>query len=258
MYLTRKLKLGRSGQLDALARRAGRLWSTVAKWHWRFVRRQGYWLSKGQAQTMYCKGYGGLHSQSAQAVADSFYDSLRSWRKKRMKGRYEGLRPPYKQKRYFKIQWKSSAIRLRDDGVLRLSNGRGNDPVLINWPSEAIASGQGRNELRSAGTEISMSFAASTKSKRTKSRKATRPLALTSGRFTLPPSTLAASHGPSMEESFAACVVSRIARKRVSPRRSPARSAAVGAAGGSSGRRTGTSRRFGTRSRISCTSSPRG
>ena len=142
MYLTRKLKLGRSGQLDALARRAGRLWSTVAKWHWRFVRRQGYWLSKGQAQTMYCKGYGGLHSQSAQAVADSFYDSLRSWRKKRMKGRYEGLRPPYKQKRYFKIQWKSSAIRLRDDGVLRLSNGRGNDPVLINWPSEAIASGQ--------------------------------------------------------------------------------------------------------------------
>ena len=74
MYLTRKLKLGRRDQLDRLARRAGDLWSTVAKWHWRFVRRQGYWLSKGQAQTMYCKGYrDGLHSQSAQAVADSFY-----------------------------------------------------------------------------------------------------------------------------------------------------------------------------------------
>jgi hypothetical protein len=51
MYLTRKLKLGRTGQLDRLARRAGELWSTVAKWHWRFVDRQGYWLSKGQAQT---------------------------------------------------------------------------------------------------------------------------------------------------------------------------------------------------------------
>jgi hypothetical protein len=49
MYLTRKLKLGRSDQLDRLARRAGGLWSTIAKWHWRFVRRQGYWLSKGQA-----------------------------------------------------------------------------------------------------------------------------------------------------------------------------------------------------------------
>ncbi len=92
---------------------------------------------------MYCKGFDGLHSQSAQAVADSFYDSLQSWRKKRKSGDYEGLRPPYKQKRYFKVQWKPAAIRLRDDGVLRLSNGRGNDsngrgndPVLIDWPSE--------------------------------------------------------------------------------------------------------------------------
>ena len=44
MYLTRKLKLGQTDQLDALARRAGDLWSTVAKWHGRFVRRQSYWL----------------------------------------------------------------------------------------------------------------------------------------------------------------------------------------------------------------------
>jgi putative transposase len=136
MYLTRKLKLGKTDQLDRLARRAGDLWSTVTKWHWRFVDRQGYWLSKGQAQKMYCKGYDGLHSQSAQAVADSFYDSLQSWRKKRQNGNYDGLRPPYKQKRHFKVQWKSSAIKLRDDGVLRLSNGRGTDPVLIDWPSD--------------------------------------------------------------------------------------------------------------------------
>ena len=26
--------------------------------------------------------------------------------------------------------------KLRDDGVLRLSNGRGNDPALIDWPSD--------------------------------------------------------------------------------------------------------------------------
>jgi predicted RNA-binding Zn-ribbon protein involved in translation (DUF1610 family) len=104
MYLTRKLKLGRTDQLDRLAWRAGDLWSTVAKWHWRFVRRQGYWLSKGQAQKIYCKGYDGLHSQSAQAVADSFYDALQAWRRKQESGQYEGLRPPYRQKRYFKVQ----------------------------------------------------------------------------------------------------------------------------------------------------------
>jgi putative transposase len=130
------MKLGKTDSLDRLARRAGELWSTVAKWHWRFVDRQGHWLSEGQAKKMYCKGFDGLHSQSAQAVAECFYESLQSWRSKRKSGNYEGLRPPYKQKRYFKIQWKSSAIKLRDDGVLRLSNGRGEDPVLIEWPSD--------------------------------------------------------------------------------------------------------------------------
>ena len=136
MYVTRKFKLEQSDPLDRLARRAGDLRSPVAKWHWRLVGRSGYWPSKGQAQKMYCKGFDGLHSQSAQAVADSFYDGLQSWRKKRDSGSHEGLRPPDKQKRYGKVQWKSQAIRLRDDGVLRLSNGRGNDPVLIDWPSD--------------------------------------------------------------------------------------------------------------------------
>jgi hypothetical protein len=41
MYLTRKLKLGRTNQLDALTRRAGDPWSTVAKWHWRKKRKSG-------------------------------------------------------------------------------------------------------------------------------------------------------------------------------------------------------------------------
>jgi putative transposase len=34
------------------------------------------------------------------------------------------------------VCWKKQAIRLREDGVLRLSNGRGNDPVLVDWPVE--------------------------------------------------------------------------------------------------------------------------
>lgn len=136
MYLTRKLKLGKTDLLDRLAGRSGSLWSQLAKWHWRFVRRQGHWPSKSAMQRWLCKGYEGLHSQSAQAVADSFYDALSAWRKKRKSGDYSGLRPPYKQKRYFKVQWKSAAIRLCEDGVLRLSNGRGEDPVLIDWPSD--------------------------------------------------------------------------------------------------------------------------
>jgi putative transposase len=133
---------------------------------------------------MYCKGLGGLHSQSSQAVADSFYDSLQSWRKKRESGDYEGLRPPYKQKRYFKVQWKSSAIRLRDDGVLRLSNGRGNDPVLIDWPSEKEPK---RVEIGWDGSqyELRCQYRVDTGSKRKKSRTAQRSLVSTSVRFIL-------------------------------------------------------------------------
>jgi putative transposase len=61
---------------------------------------------------MSCKGFDGLHSQSAQAGADSFSERLQSWRNKRRSGDYDGLRFPDKQKRYFKVQWKSSAIKL--------------------------------------------------------------------------------------------------------------------------------------------------
>ena len=130
MYLTRKLKLGKAEQLDCLAERTGVLWSQITKWHWRFVRRQGHWASKPAMQRWLCRGYEGLHSQSAQAVADSFYDALSSWRSKREA--YPDAKPPYKQKRFFKTVWKSSALRVRD-GKLRLSNGRGSDPIVIRW-----------------------------------------------------------------------------------------------------------------------------
>lgn len=128
MYLTRKLKLGKPEQLGRLTERTGALWSAVAKWHWRFVRRQGHWPSKPALQRWLCKGQEGLHSQSAQAVADSFYDALSSWWSKRNTN--PDARPPHKQKRFFKTVWKSSAIRVRD-GILRLSNGRGSDPIVI-------------------------------------------------------------------------------------------------------------------------------
>jgi putative transposase len=66
----------------------------------------------------------------AQAVADQFYDAIRSWHGNDRKGN-----PPRNcSKQWNKICWKNQSIRLRDDGVLRLSNGRGNDPILIDWP----------------------------------------------------------------------------------------------------------------------------
>jgi putative transposase len=74
-----------------------------------------------------------LHAHSADAVVESFCGALKSWRKRRKED--PDARPPRRRKRFFKVQWKSSAIRLKA-GVLRLANGKGNDPLEIPWPWE--------------------------------------------------------------------------------------------------------------------------
>ena len=117
-------------QLNELASASADLWNTICTWHWRTVDRQGHWLSKTAMQRWHCKSHPKFHSQTAQAVADQFYNSLKSWRARDRKGK-----PPLdREKEWNKICWKSQAIKLRSDGKLRLSNGRGNDPVLIDWP----------------------------------------------------------------------------------------------------------------------------
>ena len=130
MYRTWKLHIGESDQLDTLASRTAELWNQICTWYWRTVRRQGHWTSKGQMRKWHVNGLEGLHSHTAKAVNDQFYEAVNSWHGNDRKGN-----PPYNaQKRWNVVRWKSPSIKLRDDGVLRLSNGRGEDPVLIDWP----------------------------------------------------------------------------------------------------------------------------
>ena len=74
-----------------------------------------------------------LHAHSADAVVQSFFASLESWRKRRKTD--PTAKPPRRRKWFFKLQWKSSAIRVRD-GKLILSNGKGNEPLIIDWTWE--------------------------------------------------------------------------------------------------------------------------
>jgi putative transposase len=130
MYLTRKFHIESTEQLKRLSRSSANLWNRICKWYWRTVDRQDHWLSKKASQRWHCKGHDDLHSQSSQAVADQFYDAANSWHENDRKGN-----PPHRCDKDFNvIRWKSQAVKLRDDGVLRLSCGRGNDPVLIDWP----------------------------------------------------------------------------------------------------------------------------
>lgn len=131
MYMTQKKQIGHREECDEMTEESGRLWSDIATWFWRIVRRQDSWLSKSAVQRWLCQSsdVDGLHSQSAQAVADQFFDALDSWRENRS---VNGSRPPYKRKNYNKVIFKSSAITLRD-GMLYLSRGRGHDPIAVEW-----------------------------------------------------------------------------------------------------------------------------
>lgn len=130
MQKTRKLKVEDSEQLDKLASASANLWNRICKWYWRTVDRQDHWISKSAMQKWHCKGHPELHSQSAQAVADQFYEAINSWHANDRRGN-----PPHNcSKQWNKICWKSQSIRLRDDGVLRLSTKLGEDSILIDWP----------------------------------------------------------------------------------------------------------------------------
>ncbi len=71
-----------------------------------------------------------LHAHSSDAITQCFYSSLKSWRVRRKTD--PNSKPPKRRRWYFKVTWKSTAIKLKD-GKLRLSNGKDNQPLIIEW-----------------------------------------------------------------------------------------------------------------------------
>jgi putative transposase len=61
----------------------------------------------------------------------AFFAALDSWRERRETD--PNAHPPPRRKWYFRVEYKRSAMKLKD-GILWLSNGRGNDPLLLDWP----------------------------------------------------------------------------------------------------------------------------
>jgi putative transposase len=127
-YTVRRLKIGRTEQMDALARAAGELYSQVVVWFWRTVRHKGLWL--GAEHLMRWLTSALLHAHSSDAVVQSFFAALASWREPRKVD--SDAHPPRRRKRFYCVQWKSSAIRLRG-AMLHLSDGKGNAPLIVPW-----------------------------------------------------------------------------------------------------------------------------
>jgi putative transposase len=74
-----------------------------------------------------------LHAHTSDACVQSFFAALKSWRALRKSD--PKARPPRKRKWHFRVEYKHSAITLKD-GHLTLSNGRGNEPLVLAWKWE--------------------------------------------------------------------------------------------------------------------------
>ena len=79
MYTTKKVKCAKTPELDMLAHESGRVYCKVVSLLWKVKRKKGFWLSQGAVQKyMRLRGYN-LHSQTIQAIIQSYFDSLKSY-----------------------------------------------------------------------------------------------------------------------------------------------------------------------------------
>lgn len=128
-YQVRRKHIGTSEQLDELARECGRLYSQTLASFWRTVRHKGIWLKPKHLMRWHTSNK--LHAHTADACVQAFFAGLNSWRQRRKENSH--AKPPHKRKRYFRIEYKHSAMSLKD-GYVRLSNGKGNAPLVLLWP----------------------------------------------------------------------------------------------------------------------------
>ncbi|MFQ5795039.1 MAG: zinc ribbon domain-containing protein [Candidatus Bipolaricaulia bacterium] len=131
MYRVRRLKIGKSSLLDQLALECGRVYSQTLVCFWRTVRHKGLWLKPRHLMRWVNSDM--LHAHTADACVQAFFSALKSWRIRRKED--PQAKPPKRLCRYFRIEYKSSAI-IHKDGVLRLSNGRNVAPLEIPWSWE--------------------------------------------------------------------------------------------------------------------------
>jgi putative transposase len=129
MYKTIRLDLEKTELLDKLARASGELYSRILVSYWRVLRKKSYFLSNYSMQKWHTSP--DLHAHSSDAIADNFYGSIKSANERKKKGDTDA-KYPRRRKWFFKTTWKSTAIKLKD-GTLILSNGRGNEPVILPW-----------------------------------------------------------------------------------------------------------------------------
>ena len=135
MYLTRKLHLSKylNSLCQLLAEESGNLYSNVIKFFWRTVRKKNLWLKSKHLERLFLSNK--LHTHSADASVQKFFDALKSWREVRKT--VPEAQPPKKLHKYFCVSWKRSAIRVKNNQLI-LSNGKITEPLIISWEFKEV------------------------------------------------------------------------------------------------------------------------
>lgn len=129
MYQIKRVTIGKTSQLDELAHACGEVSTATLVSFWRTVRKKGIWLNPKHLMRWHTSKK--LHAHTADACVQAFFASLKSWRKRRKTD--PTAKPPRRRKWYFRVEYKHSAMSMKENTLI-LSNGKGNEPLVLDWP----------------------------------------------------------------------------------------------------------------------------
>ncbi len=116
----------------SLQREAARVWNTVCSVHRLIYGRYHVWLDES-AMKSFVAGRYGIHSQSVQAIVETYFECCERTRELREEGQAD-WRYPYRKKYFLSVTWKPLGI-THEGCVLTLSNGRGGESLPLDLPA---------------------------------------------------------------------------------------------------------------------------
>ena len=127
-----------------LQQESARVWNRTICFFWRTYRKKDTWLSANSLMKYnrndQLDDQFKLHSQSVQSVIQQFDANRKTARNGRelpqlgkLRKDNPDIRYPYKAKKFFRVQWKAGAIKVKGRNII-LSNGKGNKPLKLRLP----------------------------------------------------------------------------------------------------------------------------
>lgn len=120
--------------VDQLRVEAANLWNDILELHWWLYDVYKIWTDAVEKKRWINGTTHKLHSQTIQAIIELHEETCLRTKELRDAGNTD-WKYPWKHKRYFILKYKKSALSLKDDKTIRLSNGRNKEALEIPFPN---------------------------------------------------------------------------------------------------------------------------